>query len=87
MMNDMEHRVTFKTPDGVLQEKLFDNFNEFADTIDDIANQFYSGMKPEVSVETIYDNLVRREKVTNGESASEPGGMEFLSENDQPSQG
>ena len=63
----MEHRVTFKTPNGVLQEKLFDNFNEFADTMD----------------ETIYDNLVRREKVTNGESASEHGGMEFLSEDNQ----
>ncbi len=83
----MEHRVTFKTPNGVLQEKLFDNFNEFADTMDDIANQFYAGMKPEVSVETIYDNLVRQEKVTNGESASDNRGMEFLSEDDQSSQG
>ncbi len=83
----MEHRVTFKTPNGVLQEKLFDNFNEFADTMDDIANQFYAGMKPEVSVETIYDNLIRQEKVTNGESASDNRGMEFLSEDDQSSQG
>lgn len=83
----MNHRVTFRTPDGVLQEKLFDNFNEFADTMDDIANQFYSGMKPEVSVETIYDNLVRKEKVTNGENTGNTGGMEHLSEYDQSIKG
>ncbi len=83
----MEHRVTFKTPDGVLQEKLFDNFNEFADTMDEIANQFYAGMKPEVSVETIYDGLVRREKTTNGESTNHDGRMEFLSEDNQPTLG
>ena len=75
----MEHRVTFKTPDGILQERMFDNFNEFADSMDDIATQFYSGMKPEVSVETIYDTMIRKEKVTN-ETSSEPRGMEFLSE-------
>ena len=28
----MEHRINYKTPDGVLQERLFDNFNEFADS-------------------------------------------------------
>jgi hypothetical protein len=75
----MEHRVTFKTPDGILQERMFDNFNEFADSMDEIANQFYSGMKPEVSVETIYDTMVRKEKVTN-EQQGESRGMEFLSE-------
>ena len=81
----MEHRVTFKTPNGVLQEKMFDNFNEFADSMDEIATQFYSGMKPEVSVETIYDNMTRKEKVTN-ETPSEPRGMEFLSEDSSETQ-
>jgi NAD-dependent DNA ligase len=75
----MEHRVTFKTQDGILQERMFDNFNEFADSMDEIANQYYAGMKPEVSVDTIYDNMVKKEKVTN-EQPSEPRGMEFLSE-------
>lgn len=82
----MEHRITFKTPDGVLQEKMFDNFNEFANNIDDIANQFYAGMKPEVSVETIYDTMVRKEKVTN-EQQSDSGRMEFLGETGPEPQG
>jgi hypothetical protein len=75
----MEHKVTFKTPDGTLQEKMFDNFNEFADTIEEVATGFYAGIKPEISVETIYDNMTRKEKVTYEES-SESRRMEFLGE-------
>jgi hypothetical protein len=75
----MEHKVTFKTPDGVLQEKMFDNFNEFADTIEEVATNFYAGMESQISVETIYDDMIRKEKVTNEES-SESGRMEFLGE-------
>lgn len=82
----MEHRITFRTPDGVLQEKMFDNFNEFANNIDEIANQYYAGMKPEVSVETIYDSMVRKEKVTN-EQQGDNRGMEFLGETGPEPQG
>ena len=82
----MEHRVTFKTPDGVLQEKMFDSFNEFADSIEEVATNFYAGMKPEISVETIYDNMVRKERVTN-EQQSETRGMEFLGETGPEPQG
>lgn len=75
----MEHKITYKTKDGVLKEQRFDDFNEFADSMDEIANNYYAGMRPDVSVETIYNNMVRKENITN-EQPSEPTGMEFLSE-------
>jgi hypothetical protein len=79
----MEHRINYKTPDGVLQERLFDNFNEFADSIEDIAGDYYMGMNPEFSVDTIYNNMTRKEKVSNEqELLSDIGGMEQLSEHD-----
>jgi hypothetical protein len=81
----MEHKVTFKTKDGSLKEQRFDDFNEFADTIETLANDYYAGMKPEVSVETIYNTMVRKEKVTN-EQPSESRGMEFLSEDSTETQ-
>jgi hypothetical protein len=75
----MEHKVSYKTSDGVIREQYFDKFNEFADSMEEVAAQYYAGMKPEVSVETIYDNMIHKEKVTNAES-SDTNGMEFLSE-------
>jgi hypothetical protein len=81
----MEHKVTYKTSDGIIREQYFDQFNEFADSMEEIAAQYYAGMKPEVSVETIYDNMINKEKVTNVES-SDVRGMEFLSESGPESQ-
>ena len=73
----MQHKVTYRTPDGVLQETMFDQFDEFCDSMDDIANQYYQGLKEPspVNVETVLDNGELR-----GEKVSYDGRTEFISE-------
>lgn len=74
----MEHKITYKTKDGTLKEQTFDDFNEFADTIEEVAMDYYSGMKPELEVQTIYDTMIKKERVTeNGRIDPE---VEFLRE-------
>lgn len=73
----MEHKVTYKKPDGTLQETRFDNFDEFCDSMESVAQQYYQGVKApkEVNVETVLDNgELRNERV------SLDGRTEFLSE-------
>ena len=60
----MEHKVTFKTKDGTLKEQRFDDFNQFADTIQELAVDYYAGGRPEIEVETIYQNMIKKERVT-----------------------
>jgi hypothetical protein len=60
----MEHKITYKTKDGTLKEQRFDDFNQFADTIETLATDYYAGMKPEIGVETIYDDMIKKERVT-----------------------
>lgn len=72
----MEHKITFKTKDGTIKEQRFDDFNEFADSIEEVANHFYVGNGPEIEVQTIYDNIITTEKVTNGTTDSPS--IEFL---------
>jgi hypothetical protein len=67
----MKQRVTYKTKDGSLREQVFDDFNEFADLIQDAAMDYYAGGQPEMNVETMYDNMVKKEKVTNNEPRPE----------------
>jgi hypothetical protein len=74
----MKHKVTFKTKDGTLKEQRFDDFNQFADTIETLASDYYAGMRPEIDVETIYDDMIKKERVTeNGRIEPE---AEFLRE-------
>jgi hypothetical protein len=71
-----EHRIKYKTADGTLKEQRFDDFNEFADAIQDAAMNFYeTGMMPSMDVETKYGEITRRETVTGNNSA-----VEFLGE-------
>jgi hypothetical protein len=67
----MKQRVTYKTKDGSLREQVFDDFNEFADLIQDAAMDYYAGGQPEMNVETMYDNMVKKEKVTSNEPRPE----------------
>lgn len=73
----MEHKVTYKKPDGTLQETRFDDFDEFADSMESVAQQYYQGLKaPEqINVETVLDNGDMR-----NERISFDGRSEFLSE-------
>jgi hypothetical protein len=62
----MEHKITFKTKDGTLKEQRFDDFNQFADTIEEVAMDYYSGVSPDIEVQTVYNNMIRQETVTDG---------------------
>ena len=76
----MEHKISYKTKDGVIKEQFFDDFNEFADTVDTLAGEHYLGSAPSnINVETIYDGIVRQEKVTYGYEPSE-GNVNLLTE-------
>jgi len=79
----MQHRITHKTKDGTLKEQVFDDFNEFADKIQDVAMDYYAGNLEvgNLDVETIYTNMIRKEKVTDGYSGFE-GNIDLLTEED-----
>lgn len=71
-----KHKVTYKTKDGTLKEQVFDDFNEFADAIQDAAMSFYeTGIMPNMNVETQYGNVTRKETITGN---NQP--IEFLGE-------
>lgn len=72
----MEHKITYKTKDGTLKEQRFDDFNQFADTIEEIANEYYAGASPDIEVQTINQNMVTTERVTNGRT--DTPSVEFL---------
>ena len=80
----MEHKIIYKTPNGTLQETLFDDFDQFADSIDQVAHQYYQGLKPEVEVETIYDNgMIKTERISNvtpNMESREGRGLQYLEE-------
>lgn len=74
----MQQKITYKTKDGSLKEQRFDDFNQFADTIEEIATNYYAGIRPEIEVETIYNDMIKKERVTeNGRIEPE---AEFLRE-------
>lgn len=60
----MEHKITYKTKDGTLKEQRFDDFNQFADTIEEVATNYYAGIRPDIEVETIYDTMIKKERIT-----------------------
>ena len=62
MDKKVEHKMRYMTPDGVLREEMFDNFNEFADRIEDAARD--TAINQKLQVETMYDNIQKREKVS-----------------------
>lgn len=78
----MEQKVTFKKPDGTLQEVRFDDFDSFADSMEGVAQQYYAGLRPEVDVQSIYsDGFIVNEKVTTDvEQSTNRDRTEFLSE-------
>jgi len=76
----MKHKVTYRTPNGVLQETMFDQFDEFCDNMEDVATKYYQGLKEpgDVNVESVLDNGELR-----GEKVSFDGRSEFLSEQNE----
>ena len=76
----MKHKVTYRTPSGVLQETMFDQFDEFCDNMEDVAQQYYQGLKEpgDVNVESVLDD-----GTTRVEKLSVDGRTEFLSEQNE----
>ena len=69
---EMKANIKYKTKDGTLKEQKFDNFNEFADAIQNTAMSFYeTGGTPELDIETQYGNITRRETVTGNNDTTE----------------
>lgn len=67
-----DHKITYKTKDGTLKEQRFDDFNEFANAVEDAAMNFYeTGVMPTMDIETRYGNITRRETVTGNNSTPE----------------
>lgn len=80
----MEHKVSYKTNDGSLKEQVFDDFNEFADLIDNIAGDHYAGVSPtNINVETIYDGVVKKEKVSYEYEPRTEGDVNILTESNR----
>lgn len=53
MTTNMErHKITYKTKDGTIKEQRFDEFNEFADAIEDAAMDYFSAADagPEIDI-------------------------------------
>lgn len=76
-----EHTIKYKTTDGTLKEQRFDDFNEFADAIQDAAMNFYeTGVLPNMSVETRYGEITRKQSIAGNDKA-----VEFLGEENQKS--
>lgn len=74
--NMSDHKITYKTKDGTLKEQFFDDFNEFADAIQDAASDFYeTGVMPSMSVETNYGKVTKQESI-----ATNSGTVEFIRE-------
>jgi hypothetical protein len=70
----MKHKITHKTKDGTLKEQLFDDFNEFADRVQDVALDYYANLVDgsQFEVETIYNDMTtKKERVTDGRDISE----------------
>lgn len=75
-----EHTIKYKTTDGTLKEQRFDDFNEFADAIQDAAMNFYeTGMLPNMSVETRYGELTKQQRVSGNNKTAEFLGEEVVS--------
>ena len=71
-----EHTIKYKTTDGTLKEQRFDDFNQFADVIQDAAMNFYeTGVLPNLSVETRYGEITRQQRVSGNNQT-----VEFLGE-------
>lgn len=63
----MKHKVTYRTPNGVLQETMFDQFDEFCDNMEDVATQYYNELQApkDINVETVLDNgEIRNERLS-----------------------
>ncbi|AMO43103.1 hypothetical protein R1080702_094 [Cyanophage S-RIM32] len=76
------HKITYKTKDGTIKEQRFDDFNEFAEAIEDVAMDYYTAAKaaPELDISSAFGayGVNYRESFKNG--ARVDSTVEFLGE-------
>ena len=76
------HKITYKTKDGTIKEQRFDEFNEFADAIEDAAMDYYTAADaaPELDISSAFNayGVNYRESFKNG--ARVDSTVEFLGE-------
>jgi hypothetical protein len=79
------HKITYKTKDGTIKEQRFDEFNEFADAIQDAALDYYSGAEgtPELDITAAFGayGVNYRESFKDGQRVNSE--IEFLGEETQ----
>ena len=76
------HKIKFKTKDGTIKEQKFDDFNEFADVIQDAALDYYKSASaaPEMEISSAFGayGIQHKESFKNGERHRSE--VEFLGE-------
>lgn len=81
------HKITYKTKDGVIKEQRFDDFNEFAEAIEDAAIDYFGAADaaPEMDISSAFGayGINYRESFKDG--ARTTSEVEFLGEETQGS--
>ena len=76
------HKITYRTKDGTIKEQRFDEFNEFADAIQDAALDYYRSAEdaPEMDISAAFGayGIQHRESFRNGQRLQSE--IEFLGE-------
>ena len=77
-----QQRIKFKTKDGTIKEQRFDDFNEFADAIEDAAMDYYKNAEaaPEMEISAAFGayGLEYKENFKDGQRTGSE--IEFLGE-------
>ena len=77
-----QHKITYKTKDGVIKEQRFDEFNEFADAIEDAAMDYFGAADaaPEMDISSGFGayGINYRESFKDGSRTTSE--VEFLGE-------
>jgi hypothetical protein len=76
------HKITYKTKDGTLKEQKFDEFNEFADAIEDAATDYFNAADtaPVVDISSAFGAYGVNYKESFKDGARTDSQIEFLGE-------
>ena len=76
------HKITYKTKDGVIKEQRFDEFNEFADAIEDAAMDYFGAADaaPEMDISSAFGAYGINYKESFRDGSRTTSDIEFLGE-------
>jgi hypothetical protein len=77
-----KHKITYKTKDGVIKEQRFDEFNEFADAIEDAVTDYFGAASaaPEIDISSAFGAYGINYKESFKDGARTTSEVEFLGE-------